>query len=205
MLKLSDIMTEDVATVTPQTTLRDAVDLFAAKHVSGAPVVSAKKVVGVVTAADILSFSASAPGVPTERPGQTEWGDWSEPAEEEDPERENVVPGSYFTDLWADAGADVAERMETIASPEWDILDEHTVDEAMTRTVWSLPPNHSVLEAADLMGRKAIHRVLVVDDGRLVGIVSALDIARAAADHKLSERRYVFNRDRDFGEPRFPY
>lgn len=205
MLKLSDIMTTDVATLTPQTTLRDAVDLFATKHVSGAPVVSASKVLGVVTAADILSFSASTPGVPTERPGQTEWGDWSEPAKEEEPERENVAPASYFTDLWADAGADVTERMETLESPEWNVLDEHTVEEVMTRNVWSLPPNHSVVEAADLMRGKSIHRVLVVDDGRLVGIVSALDIARAVADHKLSERRYVFNRDRDFGEPRFPY
>lgn len=115
------------------------------------------------------------------------------------------MPGSYFTDLWADAGVDVAGGMETDASPEWNLLDEHTVDEVMTRTVWSLPPTRTVLEAADLMGRKAIHRVLVVDDGRLVGIVSALDITRAVADHKLAERRYVFNRDRDFGEPRFPY
>jgi CBS domain-containing protein len=204
VLRLSDIMTADIATVSPETSLQEAVELFAAKHVSGAPVVAGGTILGVVTAADILSFSASNFRISAERRGQTEWGDWSEATEEERPERENVAPGSYFTDLWAGDGEDVAEQMEAAESPERNVLDEHTVDEVMTRTVWSLPPNHSVLEAADLMRRKAIHRVLVVDDGRLVGLVSALDITGAVADHKVTERRYVFNRDRDFGEPRFP-
>lgn len=203
MLKVSDIMTADVASVSPETTLKDAVELFAAKHVSGAPVVSGTRILGVVSAADILGFAAWTPGVPTERPGQTDWGDWSEPPADEEPENENVAPGSYFTELWSDAGADTVDRMATLESPEWNVLDEHTVDEVMTRTVCSLAPNHTVLEAADLMKRKAIHRVLVVQDGRLVGIVSALDIARAVADHKLADRRYVFNRDRDFDEPPF--
>lgn len=203
MLKVSDIMTPDVASVSPETTLKDAVELFAAMHVSGAPVASGTRVLGVISAADILDFAASTPGVPTERPGQTEWGDWSEPAAEEEPENENVVPGSYFTELWSDAGADAVDRMATLETSEWNVLEEHTVDEVMTRTVCTLAPNHTVLEAADLMKRKAIHRVLVVQDGRLVGIVSALDIARAVADHKLAERRYVFNRDRDFDEPPF--
>ncbi|HEY7237214.1 MAG TPA: CBS domain-containing protein [Gemmatimonadaceae bacterium] len=204
MLKISDIMTKDVATVTPQTTLQEAVELFLAKHITGAPVVSGSSVVGVVSTADILGFAALTPGVPTERPEQAELGDWSEPAVEEDAAAENEPLASYFTDLWADAGADVADRISTIEGPEWNVLEEHTIDEVMTRDVIALAPNDNVLAAAELMESKDIHRVLVIERGTLVGIVSALDVARAVAEHKLTSRTYVFNRDRDFGEPDVP-
>jgi CBS domain-containing protein len=204
MLKLTDIMTTEVATVTPETTLKEAVELFAEKHISGAPVVTGNRVVGVVTAADVLGFVAWTPGVPTERPQQTQWDDPGEPAEEDEPDRENAPAGAYFTDFWDDAGAQVTDRIEATEGPEWNVLDEHTVDEVMTQSVVGLPPNRSVLEAADLMQRQSVHRVLVIDDARLVGIVSALDVARAVAEHRLTTRQYVFNRDRDFGESRFP-
>jgi hypothetical protein len=161
-------------------------------------------VVGVVSTADILGFAALTPGVPTERPEQAELGDWSEPAVEEDAAAENEPLASYFTDLWADAGADVADRISTIEGPEWNVLEEHTIDEVMTRDVIALAPNDNVLAAAEMMESKDIHRVLVIERGTLVGIVSALDVARAVAEHKLTSRTYVFNRDRDFGEPDVP-
>jgi CBS domain-containing protein len=34
----------------------------------------------------------------------------------------------------------------------------------------------------------------VVDQGELVGIITSSDIARAVADHKLQELRFVFDR-----------
>ena len=157
MLRLSDIMTTNVIMVTAQTTLREATELFARHHISGAPVVDGRTVVGVVTAADVLGFAADAPAASIERIDQT-----------------------------------------------WDVLDDHTVDEVMTRELYALASGDDVFTAADLMRRRSIHRVLVIDDGQLVGIVSALDIARAVADHKLALRTYVFNRNRDFGLPHLP-
>src|SRR5262245_8176262 len=65
MLKLADIMTRDVVTVTPETSLREVIDLFTAKHISGAPVVSGHEVVGVISAADILGVDAARPEVET--------------------------------------------------------------------------------------------------------------------------------------------
>ena len=50
MLALRDIMTADVVTVSPQTTLREAMELLAQRHLSGAPVVSGGELVGVVSA-----------------------------------------------------------------------------------------------------------------------------------------------------------
>ena len=62
----------------------------------------------------------------------------------------------------------------------------------------TLPPDADAHTAADMMSRQRIHRVLVTEGDKLVGIVSALDVAQAVADHRLTERTFVFNRDREF-------
>ena len=62
----------------------------------------------------------------------------------------------------------------------------------MTRKVQSLPPDSGVDEAAILMIQKKIHRVLVMHDGRLVGIVSTSDVAKAVAEHRIMNRTFVF-------------
>lgn len=201
MLKLSDIMTRDVVTVTPQTTLRDAVELFTSKHISGAPVVDGKEVVGVVSATDVLGFAAATPDAPTDESPQ--WSDITE-AGDEQPDQENVAPGSYFNDYWSGELDDVTERITSDPRSERNLLDAHLVDEVMTRNAVTLSPNDLVTTAASLMQRKAIHRIVVVEEGVLVGIVSALDVARAVAEHKLTSRTYVFDRPRHLGEPPFP-
>jgi CBS domain-containing protein len=71
-------------------------------------------------------------------------------------------------------------------------LEDVTVDEVMTRKVQSLPPDCSVEEAAVRMGEKQIHRVLVMQGDILLGIVSTSDVAKAVAEHKISNRTYVF-------------
>src|SRR5690606_28747092 len=55
MLKLRDIMTRDVTTLSPDLPLRDAMELLVSEHLSGAPVVSDGKLVGVISASDLLS------------------------------------------------------------------------------------------------------------------------------------------------------
>ena len=199
MLKLSEIMTRDVVTVTPETTLREAVELFTAKHISGAPVVSGHGVVGVVSAGDILDFAASTSELVN---SPTDDVPWSDAASEDEAERADAASGSYYTDLFAGDVGDVDDRLG--GRSDVTVLDAHSVDEVMTRVAITLSPNASVLAAADLMRTRSIHRVLVLDNGTLVGIVSTLDVARAVAEHKLTAKTYVFNKDRDFGPSRFP-
>jgi CBS domain-containing protein len=199
MLKVRDIMTTDVVTVTPHTTLRDAIELFAKRHVSGAPVIDGVDVVGVVSTSDVLSFEASNPSVLTER-DSVEWTD----LEEETPETDDIDPedeptAEFFTEQWDDAGADVSDRMSALASPEWDLLEEHEVEEIMTRKLLAVPPDAPVEEAARLMKKSGVHRVFVTEDRRIVGVVSAIDIAHAVAEHLLDRKTYVFNREGDFG------
>jgi CBS domain-containing protein len=54
-----------------------------------------------------------------------------------------------------------------------------------------------VSEAADYMRRVGIHRVLVMEGEELLGILTALDLAKAVADHRLQNRVYVFGRRAD--------
>lgn len=199
MLMVRDIMTKDVVTVSPETTVRDAMELLASRHISGAPVMSDHKLAGVISASDLMSFVASLPGVPVAHEEDTfsELSDET-PSVELEAEAENVASAAYFSDMWEDAGADAVERFATIDSPEWDVLDEHSVSEAMTRALITVPPTASVASTADLMRAKQIHRVLVTDKGALLGIVTRTDVSNAAAENRLSARTYVFNRDRDF-------
>jgi CBS domain-containing protein len=57
MLRLRDIMTADVVAVPPELTIRDALVLFSKRHVSGAPVVSGRHVVGVVSLTDLAEVA----------------------------------------------------------------------------------------------------------------------------------------------------
>lgn len=193
MLRLRDIMTTDLLTVSPEQTLRDAMELLTTRHVSGAPVMAGGKVVGVVSLTDLAAFAASVPGVPTVRPDQEEPEERE--TEEEPSEWVDGVepPSAFFTAQWADVGADVSERFAEVEGPEWNVLEEHTVSEVMTRHLQALPPDTQVDRAADFMRTAGVHRVLVMEGESLLGLVSTRDIANAVADHRLTTRTYVFD------------
>lgn len=204
MLRLRDIMTSDVVTVSPDISVREAMELFAARHISGAPVVENGRVVGVVSTTDLLDLASRIPAAPTgERPvvegteresgppAEDEAWDGAEGwVEGEEP------PAAFFRVNWdalpsEDLG-DESDEANELAGPEWAPLDVHTVREAMTEQVVSLAPDAEVRDAADLMQRLAVHRILVMDGDRLAGLVTALDVAEAVADHRITSRRYVF-------------
>ncbi|HEU5278036.1 MAG TPA: CBS domain-containing protein [Gaiellaceae bacterium] len=53
-MRVRDVMTEDVATVAPDTDLREVARLLVQRRISGVPVVEGERVVGVVSERDIL-------------------------------------------------------------------------------------------------------------------------------------------------------
>jgi CBS domain-containing protein len=177
-IPIGDIMSTALLVIEPSETLRAAVELLARGRVSGAPVMEGGRVVGVISASDILAFQATLPGVPTRRREPTEEGSWDEPPtwiDGEDP------PPAYFLELWDDAGVGADERMNEPDGPEWDVLAEHTVEEAMTRRLHALPPDADAARAAEHMTTARIHRILVMDGDQLMGIVSASDLVQAMA------------------------
>lgn len=61
-----------------------------------------------------------------------------------------------------------------------------TVREHMTSPAISVPTTTSVREAARVMVERRIHRVYVVDGGRLVGVLSTRDLMAAVADARVT-------------------
>jgi CBS domain-containing protein len=186
-------MTKDVSVLSPETTVREAMEILSQGHISGAPVVTGQSVVGVVSTGDLLSFASTLRNVPTQRDNTLEADEWVEPDaedEEEEYDDEDVAGSSaFFSDVWDDGGANVSERMVTIEIPTENSLEEHDVSEMMTRELWTLSSDAHATDAADLMRQHGIHRVLVVDGKKLVGIVSALDIAKAVAEGRFNPTR----------------
>lgn len=209
MLRVRDIMTENVITFDPELSIREAMDILVARRVSGAPVVAGGEVIGVVTATDLLQFAAALPGVPTERTAAPEFfgdisGDEDEEATLRDEGEDDEPSALYFTELWDDSGASAVDRMATPATAEWNVLEEHTVSEAMTSApVCSLTPDALVTVAADYMRQEKIHRVLVMVGKKLVGVVSSSDITAAVADGKLTSHTFVFDREPGYNTRRW--
>lgn len=58
-------------------------------------------------------------------------------------------------------------------------LEAHLVGEAMTAPALTIEPNRPVGAAAKLMVEKGVNRLPVVEDGKLVGIVTRADLVRA--------------------------
>jgi len=178
MLKVSEIMTKQVVTVEPETTLRDAAELLSAKHIGGAPVCRGDKVVGVISMGDIIDFTTTSPDESV--------GDAGRQSDDQriEEEQEDAAAASYYMDL-ADDDADVDDRMEEPAFAERRLYDEHVVEEAMSTNPIGVSPNDTVADAAKVMQRRGIHRLLVLDGEKLEGIVTTMDVARALADGSL--------------------
>jgi CBS domain-containing protein len=176
-----DLMSTDVVTVAPDLSLRSAAELFAARHLGGAPVMAGSRVVGVISTSDILAFEASTPDAAAAMRERAE----REPGPSEEWREGNDPPSAFFTNLWMDADGDVLRCVEAAGSPEWDPLAEHTVADAMSRWVVSVAPETSVVTAARLMTNSGIHRVVVLDRDRLCGVLSTLDLVRAVGQGRV--------------------
>ncbi len=176
-MTMRDIMTRDVVTVEPENTLREVVNTLAEARVSGAPVMSGDCIVGVISRSDIFDFIASTPPVPA----PTQFAEWGEYVAEDPDSDQDEQSASFYTDLWEDSGADVAERMVETQGPEWDLLAEYTASNVMTRKLEMLPPNAGIGEAARRLLNCRIHRLLIVTNGKLQGIVSTTDLVRLLA------------------------
>ncbi|SHE93619.1 CBS domain-containing protein [Desulforamulus putei DSM 12395] len=117
--RLKDIMTQNVATVTPQQTVQEAAQLMSQYNVGSVPVVENGKCVGIVTDRDIALRAVS---------------------QGQDP---------------------ATTKVQTV----------------MTTGVVTGTPQMDVHEAANLMARRQIRRLPVVENGQLAGIVALGDLA----------------------------
>jgi len=143
-----DLMQTGLVTVEPDAPLSVVQRVFVEEEIHGAPVVDSEgRVLGVITSTDLLRAA-----------GESEELRPSEPA--------------YFRgdlDLhgfdWDRAPIDLRERLaDTVAG------------DVMTTEIVSVPPDATVASVARTLREQAVHRVLVIDDGELLGLISAMDL-----------------------------
>jgi len=154
-LMVSDVMSRDVHHVSPRLGVLDLDGELASRRISGAPVLDrAGRVLGIVSRSDLDGALA------TER------------------SKAAAVAGYYVDPEGVDAPGEALDP----TSEALDRLRALTVQDIMTKEVISVPPSASIVQAARLMRSRRIHRLLVVEDGGLVGLLSSLDIVGAVAE-----------------------
>ena len=148
-------MTRDVYAVAADTSLETAARWLATRHVSGAPVInSAGRPVGVVSLSDLAD-----PDRPrSESNGYPRYYRLG-----------NGGPQEIGTAFGADYGADFETGTGCVA-------------DVMSPFVLSISAHSTVVDAAKVMIADEVHRLLVLDAERLVGIVSVTDLLRGFVD-----------------------
>ncbi len=166
---VEDIMQREVVTVTPDTPLRELLRVLVRAQISGVPVVTERgEIVGVVSATDVVRFGA---GDKEWDAGAVGWEPLVLPGEEYD--EDSAAPFFMVSARWGYPREEHAD-----AFPE-GVSDEYTVSNIMTPAVFTVEPSDTVDDAAKFLLRGRIHRALVVEGGRLKGIVTAFDLLKA--------------------------
>jgi CBS domain-containing protein len=152
-LRARDIMTSDIVSVEETATVRELVALLQDHEISGVPVVNERgKITGVVSAGDAAAVVSENEAVAPER-----------------------ASPEYYVRGWEDK-----------LNPE-DLRQLHIEDEGllvkdiMTRSVYTVASDAPIGEVAHTMVSGHVHRLLVAESDKLVGIVTTLDVLREIA------------------------
>jgi CBS domain-containing protein len=149
-------MQRSVAYVRADMTLLELAAFLEEEEIHGAPVVdAASNLVGVVSRTDLVRAVTE--------------------GEEEEPHR------GWFRML-NDEG-DYTDGLTDIDSGDFPGSDR-TVAEIMSTDVVTVPPSASAAKVAELMIQDSVHRVLVVENGKVAGILSATDLLRAVVEYE---------------------
>lgn len=163
-LRARDLMTTDVASLRPDTPVREALELFEELHVSGAPVLDAAgEPIGFLSLHDVVRAGRLAGDRVDTRGGGYEMAEPQDEARDE-------------------------EQLERIEGLDWKddyselLRGRERVEDWMTRGVVTVEPEATLREVCSTMARESVHRVVVRDVGGVRGILSAMDVVRRVAE-----------------------
>jgi CBS domain-containing protein len=147
--KARDIMTADLLTVTPATTLTQFARILTEDNISGCPVVTVDgRLVGIASKTDLLSRLLEG--------------------------RHDFAASPDFRGLLGLGEEGILPGRGTAQESEEEIFG--TVEDIMEAEPVTVLPETSVLEVARALAENRIHRVLVVEKGKLLGIITSLDV-----------------------------
>jgi CBS domain-containing protein len=151
-------MTQPVITVCMDTTVKELIALLSDKEISGVPVVDTNDhLVGVISITDLML-----------------------------PHLEGINDGTVMgeSDFHSSPAMDGMSNAHSFLEPDDSILEQHVKD-LMSPNVITVSDQDHVSEVCDKMISRRIHRVVVVQDEKLCGIISVLDILQALRDRYL--------------------
>lgn len=152
-LTARDVMTRGVQTASAEWTLDELRTFLVSRSISGAPVCDKSgKLIGVVSSTDLMRTAS-----------------------------EESVSSDEDHAFYAH-GLDRRLSPEDLRGLHLEVTSSTTVREIMTPLVFEVPPDASIHAVADMMARGRIHRVFVSLGGKLLGVVSALDLVRVLRD-----------------------
>jgi CBS domain-containing protein len=161
-LTAQDVMTREVLVVSESMTVEELARFLVDHEISGAPVVDSQgRPVGVISFADLARLASE--GTEGEAPRGDAFRRWTL-AEEEDFEDESWLSADDLEQLTVRGG-------ETLQ-----------VADVMSTPVQTVSEGTPVPEIAALMSSGHFHRLLVVDDVRLVGIITSMDLLGLLAE-----------------------
>lgn len=158
-IRVRDVMTRELVTLTPDMSLKDMDRILLERQVSGAPVVHAGRLVGIVSRADVVR-------------------------ELYDEQRSAARVSDFYTSPFPIP----IPALEHLARDSRKIVERMIklrVREVMTPDPLTVAPDDDIQEVARTMTAQHYHRLPVTEGDKLVGIVSSLDIVRLVAERGL--------------------
>lgn len=155
-IRVADVMQRELATIEPHTSLADLERALLRARVGAMPVVErAGRLVGIVSRSDVVRQLALERSL-----------------------------GEAMADAYRDQTdeAFVEKSRRAIAEVVGQRMERLCVRDVMIRDVLTASPDMPLAEAARLMLQRHVHRLPVLESGKLVGIVSSLDFARVVAE-----------------------
>ncbi|ABR55186.1 putative signal transduction protein with CBS domains [Methanococcus vannielii SB] len=151
MIFVKNVMKTPI-TLNKDDSIEKVIKLFREKSISGAPIVEGERIVGIISESDIIKSITS------------------------HDERVSLVLPSPFDliELPLKTALKVEQFMEDI-----DNALKIEVWEAMTEKVITISPETTINKAAETMVKNKIKRLPVVENGKLVGIITRGDLIEA--------------------------
>ena len=155
MKQVKDYMKRKVISFRPDDSVFKVAQVLSKHHISGAPVVKNKKVIGIISESDIIKFMRL-----------------------KLPEGEALTHEPHILTL-------LVISMVTnhlMFKRELRRISKITAKEIMSKDLVSITPNESIIEAATMFEKFDIDRLPVIKGGHLAGIITRSDLLRSLID-----------------------